>query len=283
MAHAASTALPPRSKIMAPAVAASGLPVTAIQCLPCSAGFWVRVAAGAVPALSARRMAAQAPRARRPARLRPGFLFMNFPWARTFREQSIGQVADCARRHKRSSSCAFLTTPASRTYTATHFSGAAGLATRPQVRRPRAACRITHRCAETVHGARVQGGGSATLLEVCGVKCEPVGIFYRGSRRRRPGAHRRVGDAAAAARHARMARAVRRDTHRRLRAVADDRTGARPGFPAHHGRQPRSPAQPRLYPGRAARQALRGSVPGRGHGGRCPRAPRSGFKLACAG
>src|SRR5580698_8842991 len=32
MAQAASTALPPRSKIMAPAVAASGLPVTAIQC-----------------------------------------------------------------------------------------------------------------------------------------------------------------------------------------------------------------------------------------------------------
>src|SRR5512133_2604219 len=31
MAHAASTALPPRSKIMAPAVAAKGLPVMAIQ------------------------------------------------------------------------------------------------------------------------------------------------------------------------------------------------------------------------------------------------------------
>ena len=42
MAHAASTALPPRSKIIAPAVAASGLPVTAIQCLACRAGFWVR-------------------------------------------------------------------------------------------------------------------------------------------------------------------------------------------------------------------------------------------------
>jgi hypothetical protein len=41
IAQAASTALPPRSKIIAPAVAASGLPVTAIQCLPCSGGFWV--------------------------------------------------------------------------------------------------------------------------------------------------------------------------------------------------------------------------------------------------
>jgi hypothetical protein len=41
MAHAASTALPPRSNIMAPAVAARGLPVTAIQCLPCNGGFCV--------------------------------------------------------------------------------------------------------------------------------------------------------------------------------------------------------------------------------------------------
>src|SRR5512133_940469 len=41
MAHAASTALPPRSKIMAPAVAARGLPVMAIQCTPCNGGFWV--------------------------------------------------------------------------------------------------------------------------------------------------------------------------------------------------------------------------------------------------
>src|SRR5579862_2648262 len=45
MAQAASTALPPCSKILAPAVAASGLPVTAIQCWPCSAGFWVRAGA----------------------------------------------------------------------------------------------------------------------------------------------------------------------------------------------------------------------------------------------
>src|SRR5882762_4903502 len=37
IAHAASTAFPPCSKILAPAVAASGLPVTAIQCRPCSA------------------------------------------------------------------------------------------------------------------------------------------------------------------------------------------------------------------------------------------------------
>ena len=34
MAHAASTALPPRWKIIAPAVAASGFPVIAIQWLP---------------------------------------------------------------------------------------------------------------------------------------------------------------------------------------------------------------------------------------------------------
>ena len=58
MAHAASTALPPRSKIMAPAVAASGLPVTAIQCAPWSAGFWVRASAGA--AFKARRARAAA-------------------------------------------------------------------------------------------------------------------------------------------------------------------------------------------------------------------------------
>src|SRR5437764_14214527 len=44
IAAAASTALPPRSKIIAPAVAASGLPVTAIQCRPCSGGFCVRCA-----------------------------------------------------------------------------------------------------------------------------------------------------------------------------------------------------------------------------------------------
>jgi hypothetical protein len=41
IAQAASTALPPREKIMAPAVAASGLPVTATQCLPCNTGFAV--------------------------------------------------------------------------------------------------------------------------------------------------------------------------------------------------------------------------------------------------
>jgi len=34
IAHAASTAFPPFAKIIAPAVAASGLPVMAIQCLP---------------------------------------------------------------------------------------------------------------------------------------------------------------------------------------------------------------------------------------------------------
>jgi hypothetical protein len=34
IAHAASTAFPPLAKIIAPAVAAGGLPVTATQCLP---------------------------------------------------------------------------------------------------------------------------------------------------------------------------------------------------------------------------------------------------------
>lgn len=42
IAAAASTALPPFAKIMAPAVAASGLPVIATQCRPCSTGFTVR-------------------------------------------------------------------------------------------------------------------------------------------------------------------------------------------------------------------------------------------------
>jgi hypothetical protein len=41
IAQEASTALPPFEKIMAPAVAASGFPVMAIQCLPWSGGFWV--------------------------------------------------------------------------------------------------------------------------------------------------------------------------------------------------------------------------------------------------
>src|ERR1051326_2907965 len=43
MAAAASTAFPPRSKIIAPAVAAIGLPGTAIQWLPWSGGFSVRI------------------------------------------------------------------------------------------------------------------------------------------------------------------------------------------------------------------------------------------------
>ena len=36
--------MPPRAKVMAPAVAASGLPVIATQCLPCSTGLTVRSA-----------------------------------------------------------------------------------------------------------------------------------------------------------------------------------------------------------------------------------------------
>src|SRR5205085_7707046 len=42
MAQAASTALPPFWKTIAPAVAARGFPVIAIQWRPCSAGFCVR-------------------------------------------------------------------------------------------------------------------------------------------------------------------------------------------------------------------------------------------------
>ena len=45
IAQAASTALPPRANIIAPAVAASGLPVIAIQWRAWSGGFWVRCAA----------------------------------------------------------------------------------------------------------------------------------------------------------------------------------------------------------------------------------------------
>jgi hypothetical protein len=41
IAHAASIALPPCWNAIAPAVAPSGLPVTAIQCFPCSGGRWV--------------------------------------------------------------------------------------------------------------------------------------------------------------------------------------------------------------------------------------------------
>src|SRR6266540_6581722 len=41
MAQAASMALPPRSKVRAPAIAPSGLPVMAIQCRPCSGGLCV--------------------------------------------------------------------------------------------------------------------------------------------------------------------------------------------------------------------------------------------------
>ncbi|GAC1458100.1 MAG: hypothetical protein PVSMB6_16930 [Steroidobacteraceae bacterium] len=68
MAHAASTALPPCSKIFAPAVAASGLPVTAIQCRPWSAGFCVRPCAWGPPKMTlALTMAVTAPRAMLPA------------------------------------------------------------------------------------------------------------------------------------------------------------------------------------------------------------------------
>ena len=52
IAQAASTALPPRSNIFAPAVAPSGLPVIAIHSCPCTGGFSVRSCAGTGPAAS---------------------------------------------------------------------------------------------------------------------------------------------------------------------------------------------------------------------------------------
>src|SRR5688572_7361938 len=56
IAHAASTAFPPFWNIIAPAVAASGFPVMATQCRPCSTGFTVRWAetAGTAEARRAR-------------------------------------------------------------------------------------------------------------------------------------------------------------------------------------------------------------------------------------
>src|SRR5688572_32860970 len=46
IAHAASIALPPCWKIIAPAAAPSGFPVSATQCLPCSGGRCVWTAGG---------------------------------------------------------------------------------------------------------------------------------------------------------------------------------------------------------------------------------------------
>src|SRR4029453_10500500 len=60
IAQAASTALPPRSNMRAPAVAASGLPGIAIQCVPCSGGFCVFCCASALPVANSARMAAAA-------------------------------------------------------------------------------------------------------------------------------------------------------------------------------------------------------------------------------
>src|SRR5438876_1160661 len=57
IAHAASTGLPPFWNIIAPAVAASGLPVIATQWRPCKAGFWVRWPARTPGAIAMRRAA----------------------------------------------------------------------------------------------------------------------------------------------------------------------------------------------------------------------------------
>src|SRR5262245_43110674 len=56
MAHAASTALPPRWKIIAPACAPSGLPVIATQCWPCSTGL-CGLSARALPTAQTRAIA----------------------------------------------------------------------------------------------------------------------------------------------------------------------------------------------------------------------------------
>src|SRR5262245_33165639 len=60
IAHAASTALPPFMNVAAPAVAASGLPVTATQFCPCSGGL--TVLAGAPVDTNARLAASAAAR-----------------------------------------------------------------------------------------------------------------------------------------------------------------------------------------------------------------------------
>ena len=60
MAHAASTALPFFWKMAAPAVAASGLPVMAIQWRPCRTGLAVRCAS--VPVASTPKTATRASR-----------------------------------------------------------------------------------------------------------------------------------------------------------------------------------------------------------------------------
>jgi hypothetical protein len=57
IAAAESMALPPFWNIIAPAVAASGLPVMAIQCAPCRGGFCVRICATAGMASSRARAA----------------------------------------------------------------------------------------------------------------------------------------------------------------------------------------------------------------------------------
>src|SRR5262245_46177393 len=68
IAQAASTALPPFWKIMAPAVAARGLPVIATQCLPWSTGLFV--AADARAAAAAPAQTRRVRKVRRTARLR---------------------------------------------------------------------------------------------------------------------------------------------------------------------------------------------------------------------
>jgi hypothetical protein len=55
IAQAASTAFPPRVNVIAPAVAANGLPVMATQCFPCKTGFAVFCASAEPAADSAAR------------------------------------------------------------------------------------------------------------------------------------------------------------------------------------------------------------------------------------
>src|SRR5579863_9625087 len=100
MAQAASTAFPPRSKILAPAVAASGLPVTAIQWRPCSAGFCVRPCACGPPKMTlALTMAVAAARTNpvRPSGPAVGLFFSDMRLPRLL--QRPEHMADCASAH----------------------------------------------------------------------------------------------------------------------------------------------------------------------------------------
>src|SRR6202035_3496301 len=101
MAQAASTALPPRSKIFAPALAAGGLPVTAIQWRPWSAGFCVRPCACGPPKMTLALTMAVA--AARTNPVRPSGPAFELPFFSDMRFSpyvaSNEHMADCTRAH----------------------------------------------------------------------------------------------------------------------------------------------------------------------------------------